>query len=123
MEHTPDPWTTQQLAKLDAEYPDPPWNDAKPSNEEENMNGDSKECRIGHGVPEGFRQVGTAEETSYRIEDDVELLADQYVRRTAPGGVAYSPESSEPALLTKKQVAALIRDAFVAGYIRHLTRP
>ena len=37
MEHTPDPWTTQQLAKLDAEYPDPPWNDAKPSTEEEQM--------------------------------------------------------------------------------------
>ena len=60
---------------------------------------------------------------SYRIEDDIELLADQYVRGTAPGGVAYSPESAEPALLTKKQVAALIRDAFVAGYLRHLTRP
>ena len=62
--------------------------------------------------------------TAYRIEDDIELLADQYVRRTAPGGVAYDPESAaEPALLTKRQVAALIRDAFVAGYIRHLTRP
>ena len=60
---------------------------------------------------------------SYRIEDDIELLADQYVRGTAPGGVACGPESAEPALLTKKQVAALIRDAFVAGYLRHLTRP
>ena len=64
-----------------------------------------------------------AQDISYRIEDDVELLADQYVRHTAPSGVAYGPESSEPALLTKKQVAALLRDAFVAGYLRHLTRP
>ena len=55
-------------------------------------------------------------EGSYRIEDDIELLADRYARR-------YDPESSEPALLTKKQVAALIRDAYVAGYIRHLTHP
>jgi len=54
------------------------------------------------------------DETLYRMEDDIELLADRYLRKTVhdPG----ASRSGEPALLSKRQVAALIRDAWVAGY-------
>jgi len=63
----------------------------------------------GHSVPHAER-----DETLYRMEDDIELLADRYLRKTVhdPG----ASQSGESALLSKRQVAALIRDAWVAGY-------
>lgn len=33
----PDPWVTRSLARLDAENPVPPWNNAKSSSEEKDM--------------------------------------------------------------------------------------
>ena len=53
---------------------------------------------------------------TYRMEDDIELLADRYARKTMvmPG----ASKSAEPALLSKRQVAALIRDAWTDGYIK-----
>ena len=58
---------------------------------------------------------------TYRIEDDIELLADRYLRKTVhdPG----ASQTGEPALLSKKQVAALIRDAWIAGYTARTGEP
>lgn len=53
-------------------------------------------------------------ETPYRIEDDIDLLADRYLRQTVQYPSGSRP--GEPALLSKRQVAALIRDAWIAGY-------
>ena len=57
-----------------------------------------------------------APDAGYRVQDDVELLADRYARETYPGG--YLTGSDDRPVITKKVLAALLCDAYTAGWLR-----